>query len=484
MQHVATGALTWTQEMIFHLQKQSACASALVIHHLALLDGPLDYAAFETAFRHQVSRHEPLHSRYVQVKGIPRVEVMANSMPRFECRDLRSHSRKLHPSLLAEIVMSATAEEFNLEQGELIRCLLVRLSEQRCALLLSVHHICCDGWSLAVMGRELSTNYRLLLLGKRLGASSPITRCSDYAARQRAWLAGPSAEKQLEWWRAKFSHISFPYVSLAKAVPRSTRHDPETESVRSRQVVRLSLEALTRLRATAARHRVSVFILLLAAFNMFLLRRKRRSQLTVGTLMANRMSKESIGLMGAHYNPVVLATDFGTSRLSPSAALDIISRSFFEAFRHQELPFALIAAMLMREFGIIPAALLPLLMVVDKHPLYELQLAHVSLWELELSTASPVSTARSQVLRQLGTTGSDLALVGWESDGGCTLLVDFDATRIPVDSVGLFVESYLDIVTEFLETLGDGKQGSGSLISSESDNRGLIRRASYESARR
>jgi amino acid adenylation domain-containing protein len=297
------------------------------------LDGRLDVAALEHALNNLVQRHESLRTTFSVVDGQP-VQVVAPNptvgLPLFDLSCLPEGGREAEALRLAT---DETRRAFDLTRGPLLRVRLLRLDEQQHVLILVFHHIVSDGWSRAVLFRELSELYDASCAGEPYPLSDLPIQYSDYAVWQREWLQGEVLEDQLSYWKEQLADAP----GLLK-LP-TDRQRPAIQTHRgATQFLKLSQPLTDRLKALSRRENASLFMTLLAAFQTLLHRYTDQDDILVGTPIAGRTRPETEGLIGFFANTLVLRGDLSGDP-SFRELLRRVRGTALDAYDHQELPF-------------------------------------------------------------------------------------------------------------------------------------------------
>jgi amino acid adenylation domain-containing protein len=330
LQRVAGSAvpLSFAQERLWFLDRLEPGTGTYNVVRELRLRGPLDVPALAAALTEIVRRHEPLRTRFETVDGEPVQIVLPSVEVPLPVADLSSH-----PDAHAEAARLAAVEgrrPFDLRRGPLLRAALLRLAPEEHVLLLGVHHIAFDGWSLEVLRRELGALYAAFAAGREAALPELPVRYSDYAVWQRQWLRGEVLEAQLGWWRERLAG-SPPALELPFDRPR-----PDTQSLRGNVggVERASLPAgLFRGRGGA-----TPFMALLAGVQAFLHRITGQDGFLLGTPVANRDRAEVQGLIGFFVNTLVLRADLSGDPTFPEL-LARVRETALAAYARQDLPF-------------------------------------------------------------------------------------------------------------------------------------------------
>ena len=268
------------------------------------LKGSLDVEALEQSLNEIIRRHESLRTIFSMLEGEP-VQVIAPS-----CRvllavlDLTDHLEGEREAKARQLANEEARQPFDLAQGPLFRSKLLRLGEDDHVLLLTMHHIVSDGWSMGVLYRELSVLYDAFRYGKRSPLSDLPIQYADYAVWQRQWLQGEVLEGQLSYWKKQLEGIP-----AVLNLP-TDRQRPAVQSFRgNRQSIELSRELTQGLKALSRKEGVTLFMTLLAAFQTLLYRYTGQEDVVVGSPIANRNRSEIEGLIGFFVNTLVLRSN-------------------------------------------------------------------------------------------------------------------------------------------------------------------------------
>ncbi|MFL6192561.1 MAG: amino acid adenylation domain-containing protein, partial [Thermoanaerobaculia bacterium] len=320
-------AVSFGQERLWFLDRYTPGASVYNIPAAYRLSGPLDAGALSAALAEIVRRHEVLRTVFQAIDGQPSQVVQPFRAPELPVVDLGGLSGAALEAEAARLDAGERARPFDLERGPVFRATLLRLGETEHVLLLNVHHIASDGWSVDVMMRELAALHG--------GASLPALpiQYADFALWQRRWLAGEVLEGKLDFWRRRLGGQPGP-LALPADRPRPALQSFQggAESLRLPESLAKSLERV------GYENRATLFMTLLAAFDVLLYRWSGQEDLSVGMPIANRNLPEIQDLIGFFVNTLVLRTDVS----GDPTFLDLLGRVrdvALDAFDHQDLPF-------------------------------------------------------------------------------------------------------------------------------------------------
>ncbi|WEX14102.1 non-ribosomal peptide synthetase [Pseudomonas sp. G11] len=308
-------------------------SSAYTIPGALRLRGELDEDAVRASFQHLIQRHEALRTRFYERDGQAFQCVDANSDFDLHVIDL-SHLPAAERDARAQQIREDEARaQFDLENGPLLRVTLVRLEDEDHQLLVTLHHIIADGWSLNLLIDEFSRLYAAAAQGQTLALPPLALQYADYASWQRQWLAEGEGQRQLAYWKAQLGE-EHPALSLATDHPRSAQQ----RHTASRHSVRLGASLSEAIRQTAQSHESTPFMLLLAAFQTLLYRYSGQRDIRIGVPNANRPRQETQGLVGFFINTLVLRAELD-GRLPFNQLLAATRQAALGAQAHQDLPF-------------------------------------------------------------------------------------------------------------------------------------------------
>jgi amino acid adenylation domain-containing protein len=325
--------LSFAQQRIWFLNQLESTQAVFNIPAAVRLTGELDIAALERSLAEIVRRHEALRTTFSLVGDELRQIVAPQLQPILTVEDLSSlpgHERQ------AEVLLRATSEAqkpFDLERGPLIRIALFNLSTREHVLVTTVHHIVSDGWSVAVFIREMVALYEAFTANRPSPLAELPIQYADYARWQRQRLSGKTLEDQLDYWRRQLADAP-PVLELPTDQPRPLR-----QSFRAAKVP-LSLPAnlVEQLKHLSQGEGATLFMTLLAAFDVLLERYTSQKDVIVGTPAANRNRTETEGLIGLFVNTLVLRTNLSgdpTFRV----LLGRVRETALGAYEHADVPF-------------------------------------------------------------------------------------------------------------------------------------------------
>ncbi|WP_407288205.1 amino acid adenylation domain-containing protein [Streptomyces sp. BP-8] len=318
--------LSFAQRRLWFLEQLQPGNPAYHVAGELHLDGELDVTALHAALTEVVRRHEALRTVFTTVDGAPRqvvAPVPADVLPLCELAD---------PERLGERATAFAVRPFDLSAAPL-RAELVRLGARRHVLLLALHHIASDGWSLRILLRELATLYTAFGAGRPSPLPEPGVQYADFAAWQRARHRAPEGERSLAHWQQRLAG-SPPALELPTDFPRGELSGRSAE----RAVQALDADLTAKLHGLATRHAASPSMVLLSAFQLVLSRWAGQHDVLVGMPVAGRVRREVEDLVGLFVNTVVIRSDT-SGNPTFTALLDQVRRAALDADAYQDVPF-------------------------------------------------------------------------------------------------------------------------------------------------
>jgi amino acid adenylation domain-containing protein len=346
----AEAPLSFSQERLWFLDRLLPGSAVYNIPSPLRLRGPLDPGVLARALTGIVSRHEALRTRFANRGGTPAQVIdppAPVSLPRI---DLASLPVPMRQPEAGRITAEEASLPFDLERGPVIRFALLRLDgwdssegEEEHVLLMTVHHIVSDGWSVGVLYRELTQLYEAFSRGRPSPLPPLPMQYADFARWQRGWLSGPRLESQLAYWRERLAGRP-QGLDLPRDRPR-----PTVQTFRGGSAsLRLARSLTERLKSLRLAERASDFMILLAGFAVLLQRLSGQDDVLVGAPVAGRTRPEVEGLIGFFLNTLVLRTDLA-GRPTFRELVGRVRAAALGAYAHQDVPFERLLADLQPE---------------------------------------------------------------------------------------------------------------------------------------
>ncbi len=325
--------LSFVQQRLWFLDQLEPGTSTYTIAVRRRLRGPIDETALTRALTELVRRHESLRTTFVTRNGEPRQRIMSPEPVAPEVVDLENVPAVDREMVVEEHVHKEVQRPFSLARGPLFRPVLLRLAPEEHELIVSIHHIVADGWSLGLIAREIETLYQAYTTG----AASPLPEVplqyADFAIWQRQWLAGGVLEAQRAYWRQQLAALP-PPLELPTDHPRARQSSPAAAS----HDLTLPRGLADALRQLGRREGVTPFMTMLAGFKAMLARCTGATDIVLGTPVANRNHLELESIVGFFANTLVLRTDLDGDPTFREL-LGRVREVSLSAYANQDMPF-------------------------------------------------------------------------------------------------------------------------------------------------
>jgi amino acid adenylation domain-containing protein len=411
--------LSFAQERLWFLHRLEPENPFYNVAVALRIEGGLDADALERSLQAIVDRHEILRTTYHEVDGRPVQRIDPDFRLALERRDLRGAASA--DGEAERLAREEARRPFDLAAGPVVRATLLVLEPGRHVLLVTIHHIAADGWSMGVLVDELAAAYRAHAEGRPPALPTLGAQYADFALWQRRALEGDVYASQLAYWRRRLeAHPS--ELALPTDRPR-----PPVQTFRGGSVrFEVDAETTARLAALAREHDATLFMALLAVFGALLSRHAGQTDLIVGSPIANRTRTELEPLIGFFVNTMALRLDL-SGEPSLREVLGRCRALALEAYANQDLPFERLVDELQPERDL------------SRNPLFQVMFAHQNapLRPVELSDlrATPLEPERTAAQ-------FDLVLDTWERDGGLLGVLEFSTDLFDRDRIVRMVDQF------------------------------------------
>lgn len=419
--------LSFAQNRLWHFAERHPASPAYNVYHGVGLRGPLDVALLAAGVRAVVERHEAFRTRFIRrpngILAVAEPELVPASLPVIDLGGLPAAPAREAEAL--RTVLELTAPCFDLLNGPPLRTALLRLGGAEHVLIVAVHHIVIDGWTLALFVRELAGAYEALAAGRAPSPAAAPLQYADFAAWQRRRVEEGALALDLAWWKRH----------LAGAPREGLAWPPRSQGPAGRSTQLLGSEAADALRTLAQRERVTPFITLLAGLKAVLHLHTGQEDLIVATPVALRDRPEAAGIAGLLLNLLPLRTGIS----GDPSFLDLLHRvrdTCLGAFAHREAPLEWLAEKLLPEGG---AGATPWIRVLFNMP------------SGEAGHSDPLKAGGIEVQPLLtGEMGAELDLTFYarEMAAGIRLDLGFNANLLAPGESGRLLESFAALLAE------------------------------------
>ncbi|MEH1884258.1 amino acid adenylation domain-containing protein [Nostoc sp.] len=368
--------LSYAQTRLWFLDKLNPNSAFYNIPLALRLVGTLEVAALEQSLQEIIHRHEALHTNFITVDGKPTQIIQTETNWTVCVVDLQHLSTAEQEIALQQLAQQQAIQPYDLVKQALVRATLIVLSETENALLVCMHHIVFDGWSMGVFVQELAALYNAYSQGQSPSLASLPIQYADFAIWQRNWLQGDVLHSQLSYWQQQLAKAPA-LLSLPTDRPR-----PFVQTFSGAyQEFALSKELTNGLTQLSQKQGVTLFMALLAAFDTLLYRYTGQEDILVGSPIANRDRSEIEGLIGFFVNTLVMRTDL-SGNPSFSELLTRVREVALSAYTHQNLPFEMLVEALQPERDLSHTPLFQVMFFLQNAPMSEVELTGLTVTPL------------------------------------------------------------------------------------------------------
>jgi amino acid adenylation domain-containing protein len=333
--------LGFSQERLWFIHQLNPSPAYHVPITLRLI-GNLDADILQRSLQQVIDRHEILRTTLQVIDDTPMQVISPVSEYKLSLIDLRHLPAEEREGELNYQLEVHAQEPYDLAQGPLFRAILFRLDNAEHVVALNLHHTICDAWSIGILGRELASIYEAFSSGRLPDLPRLPIQFADYAAWQRHWFQGGSIEKQMDFWKKQLEGISV--LNLPTDFPR-----PTVQTYRGSFLIQeQDPELVENLRAMSRQQGVSLFMTMLAAFNILLYRYTGQEDIVLGLPIANRHWLDTENLIGPLVNTLLLRTNL-TGNPSFCELLHRVREVALQVYAHQDMPFEKLVAELQPE---------------------------------------------------------------------------------------------------------------------------------------
>ncbi|MCW5312699.1 amino acid adenylation domain-containing protein [Nostoc sp. KVJ3] len=370
--------LSFAQQRLWFLTQLDPKSPSYNMPTAIRLEGQLNLTALQKSFNEILCRHEALRTNFNTVQGRPVAIISPLTALPLSVIDLSELPFVQQDTTVKQLALVEAQQTFDLKSDLLLRVKLLHLSEQEHIVLVTMHHIASDGWSIGVLVREVTALYQAFCSGKPSPLPELPIQYVDFAVWQRQWLQGEVLETQLAYWKQQLGN-NLPVMQLSDR-PRA---DIKTHRGGSQSFVISSQDYLA-LQTLSRKQGVTLFMTLLATFQVLLQRYTNQDDIVVGTDVANRNLAETELLIGFFVNLLVLRTDL-SGNPSFRDLLGRVRQISLGAYAHQDLPFEELVKALQPERNLSNTPpLFQVLFVLQNAPMPPLELTGLTLSLLEI----------------------------------------------------------------------------------------------------
>jgi amino acid adenylation domain-containing protein len=425
-----TAPVSFAQRRLWFLDQLQPGRPLYNVPCRAWLHGELNISALRRALDEIVARHESLRTTFPASNGQPIQSITPELRLDLPLIDLTSVPVDQRETEVRRLATDQAREPFDLARGPLLRGRLLRLADDEHALILTLHHIIADGWSVGVLFRELGTLYESFSQGGDSPLADLSIQYADYALTQQEWLQGAVLERELGYWKAQFRDLPPP---LQLPIDRPRPSAPSHAGARVR--FKLEPELRERLEELSRSQGATLFMTLLAAFEVLLAQYSGQDDIVVGTPIAGRTRPETEGLIGCFVNTLALRTDLSDDPTFREL-VGRVREVALGAYAHQELPFERLVEELQPVRDGSQAPLFNVMFVLQNVPRSERRLRGVTMRHIELDK---------------GTAKFDLSLGLAERAGGLSGVLSYSTDLFNRETIDRLAGHYRELLAAMVK---------------------------------
>lgn len=421
---------SFAQERLWFLDQFEPGTAAYNLPRVFRIIGPLNVDVLTRAFQAVVERHASLRTVFDSVDGKARQIVLSDVAVEIPILDLTDVPKEERESEALRFAIKEGQRPFDLSEGPLLRATLVYLGSDAWILVLVMHHIVTDGWSISRLFRDLTKCYAACLENGDPELPELPIEYADYALWQRDYMSGDVLSGEIEYWKNALSGAQT-LLHLPLDHPRPTTQTWHGAGTK----ITLDGATLARLKSLAREENSTLFMLSMAAFQALLWRYTHQESILVGTPVAARDRVELENMIGLFVNNLAFRVDF-TSNMSFRDLIRQVRSFALETYMHQDMPFEKLVDELVPQRSLNTPPLLQVLLVFQNMPKQVFEISGLSIKEIEF---------------ECGITEFDLSAEVWEDDKGVHCRFEYNTDLFEQSSVSQMLEHYGRLINAALE---------------------------------
>lgn len=427
-------ALSYAQNRLWFLEQLTPGSPLYNVQLAIKLNGNLDISALQKSLHKVIERHEILRSSFVK-EGDEAVQIVNELKTETELPVIELTGQKEQETLenIREILTGELRKGFDLTKGSLIRTILIKIAETEYVAVMTVHHLVFDGWSTAILVREIGEFYRAYTTKTKPNLPDLEIQYADFANWQRNWLHGEVLEKQLAYWRNQLAGIPA-FLDLPTDKPRSLVQSINADVVN----LKFDEKLVTALKKVSQNESATLFMTLMAGFRGLLYKYTGQNDILIGTPVAGRVSKELENLIGIFINNLVLR-GFVEGKTIFSDLIKAERETALAAFSHQDVSWEKIVEDLNPDRNLSHPPIFQVMLILQNMAIGTLELGDITMSNVEI----PLAGARY-----------DLVLRLVEVSGQITCSVDYNSELFHQETINRFISNYRKLLIEVSENTG------------------------------
>lgn len=423
--------LSFDQELLWLLDQMQPGNPVYNIPFTIRLSGNLDLNAIQESLNDLIQRHESLRTGFIDVRGKPTLKIVTAPAISLPFEDLSKLPQEEKDRQLTKLTRSEASLLFDLQHGPLLKTRIIKLGATEHVLLLTMHHIISDLWSVSIFVRELAMIYQAKIAGEMPTLSTLPVQYADFAHWQRASLQGDMLTSTLAYWKQKLSGAP-PLLALPTDHPRPNEHSNAGGCIS----FTIPSELCEQLRAISRQEGVTLYATLLSAFESVLQRYSGQTDIIIGTPVAGRPDPALDGVIGFFAHPMILRTDLSGDP-SFRDVLQQVWQVAMEGYAHT-IAFAKILEMS------------PARTNKSYHPVYQVSFGYFNKWDEALDAAG-VKFALAEIEKPA--TDFDLFLTLFNHHGGLRGVMEYSSALFDAETIQQLIDFYCATIANIANDL-------------------------------
>ncbi len=411
--------LSFAQQRLWFLHQLIPNNTSYTITRPLRIRGILHIDYVQRSIAEIIRRHEVLRTVFRADLQAVRQVILPPFQPPITLIDLQNVDETEREQMIIDLIQQQAQSPFDLENGPLLRITILRVHPDEHILLLTIHHIAFDAWSEGIFMRELSLHYRAFCSGEQSVLPELPIQYADFSFWQRSWLTS-DIQKQTDYWRKQLSGATPLQLPIDQKQQETNLHHGAMFTFT------LPTDLLQRIKRLCRQEGVTLFMTLLAAFQVLLYRYNGQEDITIGTDIANRTMQETEDLIGFFVNLLALRIHLNEN-LSFTALLQRVRTLVLEAYAHQDMPFEQLVDVLHLQRSGTQVPLINTLFVLQNTPTMPLMLTNATVEPIELD---------------LHIANFDLALFLWEEQERISGMVNYRAQLFHAETIQKIIKQY------------------------------------------
>ncbi|MCP1399218.1 non-ribosomal peptide synthetase [Bacillus thuringiensis] len=365
--------LSFAQQRMWFLEQLEPGSSIYNMPFLVKIKGDFNISVFKRCLNEIICRHEILRTTFLSLDGDLRQKIHPFMEIDFEFHNLCSYSKDTAEDICSSQMKRKAIEPFNLEIGPLLHTSIWQITEDEFLVLVNMHHIIGDGWSMAILIEELSILYNNFLKADVANLSPLKIQYADFSIWQKNWLTGSKFQTQLDYWKKQFKDV-LPVLDLPTDFSRPSKLSYKG----SNELVKISYETVQRLKELGKSEGCTLYMTLLAAYYTLLLKYTNQEDIIIGSPIANRNHREIEPLIGFFVNTLALRIN-SKRDVAFRELINKVKEICLGAYSNQDIPFEAIVGELNSERTANNSVLFQTMFSLEQNIKKSLNLANVNM---------------------------------------------------------------------------------------------------------